>query len=84
MVQVLTSVIEWFAMLVLTSIGIEYEPDACQAEQPTEYRQTATVFYTDIKAGWDSVNIEDCAGRLLMHTQSEPVYVTSPRIVYDS
>ena len=40
MVQFLVSIIEWFAVLALSVLGIGYElPQSCAAPEPTEFRQ---------------------------------------------
>ncbi|MHA6287093.1 hypothetical protein [Maricaulis sp. CAU 1757] len=40
MIQLLTSLIEWLAILALSSIGIDYDPKACDTTQPTQYQIT--------------------------------------------
>ena len=46
MIQFLNTLIEWLAVLALSSIGIEYRPGDCPAAEPTEYR-TVSIRYVD-------------------------------------
>ena len=48
MVQFLASIIEWFAVLALSVLGIGYQPpQSCAAPEPTEFRQAVVWFPAD-------------------------------------
>lgn len=52
MIQLLVSLIEWFAVLALSSLGIAYAPsESCAAPEPTEFRQAVVWIPAD---GFDS------------------------------
>lgn len=80
MIQLLVSLIEWFAVMGLSMLGINYEPPRpCLGPEPTEFRQTVgwtpgsardPVRFTIISSG-DCVTASDA----LLHS-STPYFLT--------
>ncbi len=87
MIQLLVSLIEWFAVMGLSVLGIAYEPpQPCFAPTPTEFRQTIVWTPTDTYELSDvsGVAIGDCgAGSDALIHSAKPYFVT-PSDRYDS
>ncbi|SDM32084.1 hypothetical protein SAMN04488568_1097 [Maricaulis salignorans] len=87
MIQILVSLIEWFAVTGLSVLGITYSPpSACHTPEPTEYRQV--IAWNPGGAlnahGGTQVSSRDCiAGAEVKIYGSTPVFVT-PSDRYDS
>ncbi|MGK0265874.1 MAG: hypothetical protein ACI82N_000116 [Maricaulis sp.] len=85
MIQLLISLIEWFAVAGLSVLGISYElPQPCSAPEPTEFRQTISWTQSDEFALPMPVSSRDCiAGADTLIHGSEPYFLT-PSGRYDS
>lgn len=87
MIQLLSSLIEWLAILTLSSIGIDMEPVGCASLTPTEYR-TVTAVYTpgDDAFAWSTDAASDCvdAAVRILPINDTPYLVTQTPAGYDS
>ncbi|WP_417477325.1 hypothetical protein [Maricaulis sp.] len=87
MIQFLVSLIEWFAVMGLSVLGISYSPPAgCHAPEPTEYRQMVAWnpgHASNTPAGTLISSRECISGSELRIHGSTPVFVT-PSDRYDS
>ncbi len=87
MIQLLVSLIEWFAVMGLSVLGIAYElPQPCVSPEPTEFRQA--VVWTPSDAydvpEFTALASGDCvAGSDILIHSSKPYFVT-PSDRYDS
>ena len=86
MIQLLVSLIEWFAVVGLSILGIAYSPpQPCLTPEPTEFRQ---VISWEPAAGYGDrlgtqVSSGDClAGSEVLIRNATPVFVT-PSDHYD-
>jgi hypothetical protein len=77
MVQLLTTIIEWFAVMALSIIGVDYDP--AQPCIPTEYaaEPAAIVFMTDSAWMEPAQLIADCASSTLIPVELSPVELKS-------
>jgi hypothetical protein len=73
MVQVLVSIIEWFAIMALSIIGVDYDP--AQPCIPTEFsaEPSAIVYFTDNRFGDRALQVADCASSALIPVELVPV-----------
>lgn len=87
MIQLLVSLIEWFAVIGLSILGIAYSPaPPCLTSEPTEFRQVISWNPADDfnAAKRMSVLSGDCvAGTEVLIRDATPVFVT-PSDRYDS
>lgn len=87
MIQLLVSLIEWFAVMGLSVLGIAYEPpQPCFAPEPTEFRQAVVWTPSDTYelSGFPAVAGGDCfAGSDALIHSTKPYFVT-PSDRYDS
>lgn len=87
MAGIVAALVEWFAIISMALVGIEYAPAAgCEVDTMTEYRETAYLFTTE--DGFETIsllsNAEDCLSASIDQDASEmPVFLETP-IIYDS
>ncbi len=80
MIQLLVSLIEWFAVAALSVLGIVYSPpQPCLSSEPTELRQV--IVWQPAAAADKSLSMQvssgDClAGSELLIRDATPVFVT--------
>lgn len=87
MIQLLSSLIEWLALLTLSSIGFDMEPVSCGAASPTEYRTVATVYTPGSDTlGWSPEAATDCAEAAVraLPVNDTPRYIEPVAHSYDS
>ncbi len=88
MVQFLISLIEWFAMLALSSVGIEAsartECGSNPAPQPAEYREAVMILTDGEAAGWNKISLDPCAQWTPIIDNRELPELLSPPLVYSS
>ncbi len=87
MIQLLSSLIEWLAMLTLSSIGFEMEPVSCGTASPTEYRTIAAVYTPGSDTlTWTMDTAGDCAEAAVraLPVSETPYYITPIPSGYDS
>ncbi|WP_417469959.1 hypothetical protein [Maricaulis sp.] len=87
MIQLLVSLIEWFAVAGLSVLGIAYSPpQPCSTSEPTEFRQVIS-WHPELaadKSMGTRVSSGDClAGSEVLIRNASPVFVT-PSDHYDS
>ncbi len=80
MIQLLISLIEWFAVMGLSVLGINYEPPRpCLTPEPTEFRQTVSWMPGDTldPVRFTTVSSGDCVtgSDPLLHS-STPYFLT--------
>ncbi|WP_417485938.1 hypothetical protein [Maricaulis sp.] len=89
MIQFLISIIEWFAVLALSSIGIDADAvSGCtsgQSAQPAEYREAVMwVGATDPKARPASLMSDPCQRWLPISDSRDVPELLAPPLVYTS
>jgi len=89
MVQFLTSLIEWLALVALSSVGIEASEPACAAASPAEYRTITATYYTEggqTHIAIDARELPGCAGALarVIPVDDTPRLITELPYSYDS
>ena len=89
MVEFLIAMIEWFAVVALSSIGIEAtDASRCAAEptaRPAEYREAVfLVSESDSKTGWSSVRGDGCGQWMPIRDPRGTPELLSPPLVYNS
>lgn len=85
MIQLIASLIEWLAILALSTIGIEYNPDPCNPAEPTEYRVIAIAHTGEASAAAYRPAGGDGCGAGEIHRSGEDVFFLPPTPVhYDS
>ena len=87
MIQLLVSLIEWFAVMGLSVLGINYQPPLpCLTPEPTEFRQAVNWSPGDERVSFRHAGVEsgDCvtASDTLIHG-AKPYFLT-PSDRYDS
>lgn len=83
MIQILISIIEWFAIVALSMVGIDYDPakPCIPTEQAAE--PAAIVYYTTDRIADMAIRASDCASATLIPVEISPVEIKS-RDTYDS
>jgi hypothetical protein len=87
MIQLLETVIEWLAMLALTSVGIDVEPVSCATAAPAEYRTVTAVY---LERGHDAYRLsgsdDGCAEAAVraLRIDDTPRLITKLPQSYDS
>ncbi|WP_203294076.1 hypothetical protein [Maricaulis parjimensis] len=87
MIQLLSSLIEWLAIITLSSVGIGMEPVSCAAVTPTEYRTVHAVYTpVDYTMSWSSETAADCGEAMArtIQTDDTPRLITETRRSYSS
>ncbi|WP_323762730.1 hypothetical protein [Maricaulis sp.] len=89
MIQFLISIIEWFAIVALSSIGIEADAvSGCvsgQSAQPAEYREAVMwVGAVDVKAARTNLMSDPCQQWLPIGDPREVPELLAPPLVYAS
>jgi hypothetical protein len=87
MIQLLVSLIEWFAVVGLSVLGISYEPPRpCINPEPTEFRQTVNWLPADARDAVRVINISsgDCIAGIDTLIHGSTPYFLTPSDRYDS
>ncbi|WP_291843313.1 hypothetical protein [Maricaulis sp.] len=89
MVEFIIAIIEWFAVVALSSMGIEtLEAGNCAADstgRPAEYREAALlVSDADAKLGWARIRSDGCNQWMPVRDAQEMPELLSPPLVYNS
>ena len=89
MVQFLSSLIEWLALMALSSAGIEASVPACQAASPAEYRTVTAAYHTEGGQAYivlDARELPGCTGSLArtIPVDDTPRLITELPYSYDS
>ncbi|OLF73999.1 hypothetical protein AWH62_07575 [Maricaulis sp. W15] len=89
MVEFLIALIEWFAVMALSSIGIEASGSAhCGTDptaRPAEYREAVLLVNgSDGKSGWVPARGDGCAQWMPIRDPRETPELLSPPLIYNS
>ena len=87
MIQLLSSLIEWLAMLTLSSIGFDMEPVSCASASPTEYRTVSAVYMPGADTlVWTTDAATDCAEAAVraLPVNDTPYFINQVPAGYDS
>jgi len=89
MVEFLIALIEWFAVIALSSVGVETtqasQCGSAPAPQPAEYREAIFMASdTEMNAGWTTIRTDDCNQWVTVSDPRETPEFLSPPLVYTS
>ncbi|MDF1768317.1 hypothetical protein [Maricaulis sp.] len=88
MVQFLISLIEWFAMVALSSVGLDTsastECGSAPAPQPAEYREAVMVLGDREPSNWTKISLDPCAQWTPIRDSQELPELLAPPLVYTS
>jgi hypothetical protein len=89
MVQFLITLIEWFAIMALSSVGIETSAaGSCASNataRPAEYREASFQLSDPIgKPGWANIADDGCNGWMPVRDRESLPELLSPPLVYNS